>query len=104
MTENKVLVEARNLCKYFRISRRRILKAVDGVNVHIKKGEVFGLVGESGCGKTTLGRVVLRLLPTTSGEVLFDDTNLQKLSGEAMRRMRRYMQIVFQDPYSSLNP
>jgi len=104
MTENKVLVEARNLCRYFRISRRRILKAVDGVNVQIKKGEVFGLVGESGCGKTTLGRVVLRLLPATSGEVLFDGTNLQKLSGEAMRRMRRYMQIVFQDPYSSLNP
>ncbi len=104
MTENNNLVTIKDLCKYFRISRRRILKAVDGVSFQIRKGEVMGLVGESGCGKTTLGRLVLSLLPPTSGEVRFDGKNLQQLSGEEMRRMRRYMQIVFQDPYSSLNP
>jgi peptide/nickel transport system ATP-binding protein/oligopeptide transport system ATP-binding protein len=104
MSENHYLVEVKDLCKYFRISRGRILKAVDEVNFRIRKGEVLGLVGESGCGKTTLGRLVLKLLTPTSGDVHFDGTNLQQLSGEAMRRMRRHMQIVFQDPYSSLNP
>jgi oligopeptide transport system ATP-binding protein len=99
MSENHYLVEVKDLCKYFRISRGRILKAVDDVNFRIRKGEVLGLVGESGCGKTTLGRLVLKLLTPTSGDVHFDGTNLQQLSGEAMRRMRRHMQIVFQDPY-----
>ena len=104
MSDNQYLVEANDLCKYFRISRGRVLKAVDQVSFRIKKGEVLGLVGESGCGKTTLGRLMLKLLSPTSGGVRFDGTDLQKLSGEAMRRMRRHMQIVFQDPYSSLNP
>ena len=104
MSDDPYLVETKDLCKYFHISRGRILKAVDHVNFRIRKGEVLGLVGESGCGKTTLGRLVLKLINPTSGGVRFDGVNLQELSGEAMRRMRRHMQIVFQDPYSSLNP
>ncbi len=104
MAEDQYLIEIRNLCKYFKLSRRRLLKAVDGVDLRMKKGEVVGLVGESGCGKTTLGRMVLNLLTPTSGEVIYDGINLLKLSREEMRRMRRQMQIVFQDPYSSLNP
>lgn len=104
MNNGNPLIEVRNLCKYFPVSKHRLLKAVDGVNLQIRKGEVLGLVGESGCGKTTLGRLILGLLPPTSGEIRFSGVNLLTLSGPEMRRMRRRMQIVFQDPYSSLNP
>ncbi len=104
MSENRILIEAKDLCKYFKFSKDRILKAVDNVNFRIRKGEVLGLVGESGCGKTTIGRLMLGLLPPTSGEVVFDDVKLNELSKAEMRKMRRRMQIVFQDPYSSLNP
>ena len=104
MNEENPLVEVRGLCKYFPISGRRFLKAVDGVNFKIRKGEVLGLVGESGCGKTTIGRMILNLLPSTSGVVSFGGTKLQELRKSEMRRMRRRMQIVFQDPYASLNP
>ncbi|MFH1027275.1 MAG: dipeptide/oligopeptide/nickel ABC transporter ATP-binding protein, partial [Pseudomonadota bacterium] len=104
MAEDQTLIEIKDLCKYFQLSRRRVLKAVDGVNLRIKKGEVLGVVGESGCGKTTLGRMTLNLLTPTSGGVIYDGINLLELSREKMRRMRRHMQIVFQDPYSSLNP
>ncbi len=98
------LVEVRNLCKYFPVSKHRVLKAVDGVSLHIRKGEVLGLVGESGCGKTTMGRLILGLLPPTSGEIRFDVVNLEALPKAEIRRMRKRMQMVFQDPYSSLNP
>jgi len=101
---NQNLVEAKALCKYFPLSRKRLLKAVDGVSLNIEKGKVLGLVGESGCGKTTIGRLLLNLLPLTSGEVVFDDQNLHALPKPEMRKMRRRMQIVFQDPYASLNP
>jgi len=104
MNKERNLIEVKDLCKYFRVSRRQVLKAVDGVSFQIQKGEVLGLVGESGCGKTTVGRMILRLLKPTSGEVLFDGGNLYNLSKPELRRMRRKMQIVFQDPYSSLNP
>ena len=103
------LLEVRHLSKEF--SRKKgifgkasVLRAVDDVSFAIEKGETFGLVGESGSGKTTTGRCILRLIEPTSGEVLFDGRDVLKLSRGDLRRARRDMQIVFQDPYSSLNP
>ncbi|MEE9233114.1 MAG: dipeptide ABC transporter ATP-binding protein [Nitrospirales bacterium] len=104
------LLEIHNLKKYFPVgtglfSRRSgEVKAVDGVDLTIEEGETLGLVGESGCGKSTLGRSILRLIEPTDGEVLFRGKNLLGMSHREMREMRREMQIIFQDPYSSLNP
>ena len=104
------LLEIRDLKKYFPIgdgffSRNKgNVKAVDGVNLTINEGETLGLVGESGCGKSTLGRTILRLIEPTSGEVIFHGKNLLALSARELREMRREMQIIFQDPYASLNP
>ncbi|HZH85011.1 MAG TPA: dipeptide ABC transporter ATP-binding protein [Phototrophicaceae bacterium] len=104
------LLEIRDLKKYFPVgdglfSRKKgNVKAVDGVNLTINEGETLGLVGESGCGKSTLGRTILRLIEPTSGEVIFHDKNLLALSARELREMRREMQIIFQDPYASLNP
>src|SRR6185436_15430226 len=110
MPDREPLLEVRNLVKYFPV-RRGILsrvsnhvKAVDDVSFTIEKGETFGLVGESGCGKTTTGRAILRLIEPDSGEIRFNGSNILNLRKTALRGLRRDMQIIFQDPYASLNP
>ncbi len=98
------LVQIQHLKKHFPAGRGQFVHAVDDVSFNIHRGETLGLVGESGCGKTTVGRCLLRLIEPTSGAIKFDDQDLLALSKSEMRALRRRMQIVFQDPYSSLNP
>ncbi|PKO21086.1 MAG: peptide ABC transporter substrate-binding protein [Chloroflexi bacterium HGW-Chloroflexi-1] len=108
--ERQVLLEVKDLRMWFPILRgvlqRHVadVKAVDGLNFHIYKGETLGLVGESGCGKSTTGRAILQLYQPTTGEVLFQGQDLVKIKRGQLRRMRRQMQMIFQDPYASLNP
>ncbi len=112
MTQNKEdLLVVKNLKKHFPIKRGIIfskqvgaVKAVDGIDFTIKKGETLGMVGESGCGKSTTGRLILRLIPTTEGEVFFEGKDILKVDNNEMRALRRQMQIVFQNPYASLDP
>jgi len=101
---NQPLVEIKDLKKYFPVLHKQVVRAVDGVSFTINRGETLGLVGESGCGKTTVGRCILRLIEPTSGEIRFDGRDLLELGRGEMRALRRRMQIIFQDPYSSLNP
>ncbi len=103
MSEQKALLEVKGLKKYFS-TPRGMLHAVDDVTFTIGKGKTLGVVGESGCGKSTTGRAILRLLEPTGGEVLFEGEDLAKLSKEEMRKKRKDLQIIFQDPFSSLNP
>jgi oligopeptide transport system ATP-binding protein len=104
------LLEIRNLKKHFPVGQalfsrnKDVVKAVDGVNLRVEQGETLGLVGESGCGKSTLGRAILRLIEPSDGEVYFEGKNLLAMSQRELRDMRRQMQIIFQDPYASLNP
>ena len=108
--EAKILVDVQNLKKYFPVRAgllQRVagwVKAVDDVSFHIYEGESFGLVGESGCGKTTVGRTLLHLIPPTDGKVYFDGQNIFELSDSDLMELRRNMQIIFQDPFSSLDP
>jgi oligopeptide transport system ATP-binding protein len=110
MTDNNVLLRVDNLVKHFPIMRGVFQKqvgavrAVDGISFDVKRGETLGLVGESGCGKSTAGRSILQLYRATSGSVNFDGVELTTLKGEELRKMRRKMQMIFQDPYASLNP
>ncbi|HEX5815086.1 MAG TPA: dipeptide/oligopeptide/nickel ABC transporter ATP-binding protein, partial [Methylomirabilota bacterium] len=107
---NDVLLEVRNLVKHFTVGgglfggQPGLVRAVDGVSFSIRRGETLGLVGESGCGKTTTGRCILQLERPTSGQVLFEGRDLTTLDGRALRAVRRRIQVIFQDPYSSLNP
>jgi oligopeptide/dipeptide ABC transporter ATP-binding protein len=101
---SQAFVEVRNLTKYFPVGNHRVLKAVDGINFTIRKGETLGLVGESGCGKTTAGRTVIRLYEPTSGSVMIGGMDVTKLSRSGLKAFRRKMQMIFQDPYASLNP
>lgn len=110
MSENNVLLRVDKLVKHFPIMagvfQRQVgvVHAVDGISFEIHSGETFGLVGESGCGKSTAGRTILQLYRPTSGHVYFDDNDLVAMKGEDLRRMRQRMQMIFQDPYASLNP
>lgn len=102
----KVKVEVENLKKYFYsgIFRKKEIKAVDGVSFEIKEGKTLGLVGESGCGKTTVGRTILRLIEPTEGKIFFDGEDITSLNGSKLKKLGREMQIIFQNPESSLNP
>jgi len=109
--DNEILVDVKDLKMHFPVTsglvfQREVaqVKAVDGVSFSIKRGETLGLVGESGCGKTTTGRCILQLYKPTAGQVMFEGNDLTQMGNRQMRRMRREMQVIFQDPYSSLNP
>jgi oligopeptide/dipeptide ABC transporter ATP-binding protein len=110
MSTSEPILRVENLVKHFEVGgglfggRPAVVKAVDGVSFEIGRGETLGLVGESGCGKTTTGRCILRLEPPTGGRVIFEGRDLSTLSAAELRGMRRRMQVIFQDPYSSLNP
>ena len=99
----EIILEVKDLKKYFK-SPKGTVHAVDGLNLTLEKGKTLGIVGESGCGKSTTGRVILRLLDATSGTVIFDGKDVTKATPAEMRELRKDMQMIFQDPFSSLNP
>jgi len=97
------IIEVRNLTKHFK-TKRGMLHAVDGIDFSIEQGQTLGLVGESGCGKSTVGRTLLRLIEPTAGEIIFEGKNITKFNSNKLRHVRKDMQLIFQDPYSSLDP
>src|SRR5687767_8270208 len=110
-TGGDVLLDVQDLVMHFPLTQgiifqRKVgaVRAVDGISFQIKRGETLGLVGESGCGKSTTGRAILQLYKPTAGHVIFDGQDITGTKGEELRAMRRHMQMIFQDPYSSLNP
>ena len=103
MEDRDLILQVKDLKKYFKSPRGNV-HAVDGVNFTIERGKTLGVVGESGCGKSTLGRCVLRLIEPTSGEVIFEGKDICDLNRKELKEMRKDMQIIFQDPYSSINP
>ncbi|MCK8487846.1 ATP-binding cassette domain-containing protein [Paenibacillus sp. MBLB2552] len=104
MSKGKTLIEVEGLKKYFNVGGGNVLKAVNDISFSIAEGETLGLVGESGCGKSTAGRTILRLYEPTAGSVRFNGVDINQLSPKKMKAMRRDMQMIFQDPYASLNP
>ena len=102
--EEKILIEAKNLKKYFKVGANSQLHAVDGVNFKIRRGTTLGVVGESGCGKSTLGRLLLRLYDVTDGQIIYDGTDITKLNAKELKPIRARMQMIFQDPSGSLDP
>ncbi len=102
--EREIVFELNSLCKYFKLDRHNTLKAVSDVSLKVYKGETLGLVGESGCGKTTLGRTIKRLYKPTAGEILYHGKDVSKLGKKDMHGYTKQVQMIFQDPYSSLNP
>lgn len=104
MVMNEKLVQIKDLKKHFHVGNGQVVKAVDGISLDIFKGETVGFVGESGCGKSTAGRTILRLYEATAGEVLFKGENIYKKNNKDMLKVRRQMQMIFQDPYASINP
>lgn len=104
LQEADTILEVKDLCKYFKVGRKQTLKAVDHVNLSLKRGETLGLVGESGCGKTTCGRTMMKLYEPTSGRVFFEGKDVSKLKGKELLKFKKNVQIIFQDPYASLDP
>src|SRR5216684_7065386 len=111
LVASKTLVDVRDLKMYFPVTRgivfQRVVgnvRAVDGISFSIERGQTMGLVGESGSGKTTIGRTIIRLYKPTAGQILYENKDLAKMHGEELRQIRRQVQMVFQDPYASLNP
>lgn len=104
MEQNNYIFEVEDLCKFFPAGKKQVVKAVEGINLKIRKGETVGLVGESGCGKTTCGRTMIKLYEPTRGRILFEGRDISKLRGKELLSFKKDVQVIFQDPYASLDP
>lgn len=104
MEQNNYIFEVEDLCKFFPAGKKQVVKAVEGINLKIRKGETVGLVGESGCGKTTCGRTMIKLYEPTRGKILFEGRDISKLRGKELLSFKKDVQVIFQDPYASLDP